>query len=265
MENTLHVCLLPVQINWGEKSANLEMLQSSLSGVHPATDMVILPEMFSTGFITDKEKDYIASLAEDNEGETISLLKRLAEEHNFAIAGSFIASDSEERLYNRAFFVEPCGDVVFADKKHLFTMAREDDIFTAGSERLSVRYRGWNIAMIVCYDVRFPVWCRNVDNGYDLLIAVANWPVARVDAWDQLLRARAIENEAYVCGVNCRGTDFRGNEYDGLSRAYDFKGKEKVTVDPKNGFIYTSLSLEKLNKFREKFPAWRDADKFTLE
>lgn len=258
----LNVALLPLNIVWGDKEKNLSALEEHLNQLHPQTDLLVLPEMFSTGFLTG-DKEEIRPLAERNTGETVDRLKRLAREHNVAIAGSFIA-DSGGSLYNRAFFIEPSGEETFADKKHLFTFAGEQKSFSAGTDRLAVRYRGWNIAMIVCYDVRFPVWCRNVDLEYDLLLIVANWPKVRIDAWNKLLPARAIENLSYLCGVDCSGTDDHGFEYDGSSAVYDFKGKEIGMRQEGSDIIYATLSKEKLEKFRAKFGAWRDADPFKL-
>lgn len=242
---------------------NFRNLEEAMSHVHPETDLLILPETFSTGFPIGCDKEYVRSLAERNTQDTVDNLKRLAAKYNVAIAGSFIAN-SGGSLYNRAFFIEPSGDETFADKRHLFTMAGEDKIFSHGHDRMNVRFRGWNIAMIVCYDIRFPIWCRNRENEYDLLIAVANWPEVRVDAWNKLLLARAIENEAYVCGVDCRGVDPKGYRYDGSSMAIDFKGKEITVAGPDYGLLYATLSKAKLEAFREKFPAWRDADSFAL-
>jgi predicted amidohydrolase len=262
--NDLNVALFPMPITWGDKNTNIECLEKGLSEIHPDTDIVIIPETFSTGFpsgVTDKEK--IRPLAERNTGTTIDIIKRLANKYSVAIAGSFIA-DSGGLLYNRAFVIEPGEDETFADKRHLFTMAGEDKIFSAGTNRLQMRYRGWNIAMVVCYDIRFPVWCRNKNNEYDLLIAVANWPKVRVDAWNQLVKSRAIENEAYVCAVNCKGIDSKGFEYDGASHVIDFKGKEIAVAGESNKFMYAILQRDKLNRFREKFPAWKDADEFTI-
>ncbi len=261
---TLNVCLIPFEIKWNDKQANFLKLEEMLGKVHPDTDLVILPETFSTGFPSGKDKETVRELAERNTGETIDFLKRLADRHNFALAGSFIA-DSGGSLYNRAFFIEPGDEESFADKRHLFTMVGEHKCFSKGYERMRVRFRGWNIAMIVCYDIRFPVWCRNVNNEYDLLIAVANWPKVRVDAWNKLIYARAIENEAYVCAVNCRGVDDAGFEYDGSSMAVDFKGVAVSAEITQDGLIYASLSGDKLMRFREKFPAFRDADSFSLE
>ncbi len=266
--NDLHVALFPQQIEWGNKSRNLQTLSEVADSLHPDTDLLIVPETFSTGFPSG-DKESIRPLSERNTGETIDFIKAVAARNNIAIAGSFI-EDSGGSLYNRAFFIEPSGEETFADKRHLFTMAGEHNSFSYGHDRLAVRFRGWNIAMVVCYDIRFPVWCRNVQNEYDLLIAVANWPKVRVNAWNQLLIARAIENEAYVCGVDCSGTDNNGFEYDGSSMAVDFKGKD-ISVerdsqesDPGTRILYANLSKEKLEAFRSKFPAWRDADAFKL-
>lgn len=252
-----------MEIKWGDKEANLKSLEDKISKVHPETDLLILPETFSTGFPVGKEKEEVRPLAERNTGATIDFIKELASKHKLAIAGSYIA-DSGGSLYNRAFFIEPSGDETFEDKHHLFTMAGEDKVFSRGYERLKIRYRGWNLAMVVCYDIRFPVWCRNVNNEYDALLVVANWPEVRVGAWNTLLPARAIENEAYVCAVDCKGTDSAGYIYDGSSAVYDFKGKDiSVNFEP-DGLIYATLSRERLDSFRAKFPAWRDADPFKL-
>ena len=259
----LKVCLLPMQIKWGDKAANLETLEKALKCVHPETDLLVIPETFSTGFPTGKDKDEVRTLAERNTGETIDRIKALAAQYKLAIAGSFIA-DSGGSLYNRAFFIEPSGEETFEDKHHLFTMAGEDRVFSRGYGRMKVRFRGWNLAFVICYDVRFPVWCRNVDNEYDALIAVANWPVVRVDAWNKILPVRAIENEAYVVGVDCQGTDDKGFVYDGSSAVYDFKGKDITVAVEESGLLYATLSRERLDAFRAKFPAWRDADPFKL-
>lgn len=263
MTPNLNVCMFPMNIHWGKKEENIASLEETLDKIYEGTDVLILPEMFSTGFITSN-KEEVRKYAEKNTGETMEILKRISMERGFAIAGSFIA-DTGGSLYNRAFFIEPNGDLTFADKRHLFSMASEHTIFSSGDRRLNVRYRGWNLSMVVCYDIRFPIWCRNKDCEYDLLIAVANWPKVRVDAWYQLLKARAIENLSYVCGVNCSGTDDNGYEYDGCSPAFDFKGKEIARKSPESELSYASLSYEKLENFRKKFPAWRDADKYEIK
>lgn len=272
--NRLNVALFPQEIFWGDKEANLLTLKTTIAKVHPDTELLVLPETFSTGFPSGG-KEEIRPLAERNSGETISELRQLAREYNLAICGSFIG-ETGGSLYNRAFFIEPSGDETFADKRHLFTMAGEHNSFSRGYDRLSVRYRGWNISMIICYDIRFPVWCRSVKNDYDILIAVANWPEVRVDAWNKLIYARAIENETYLIGVNCKGTDSSGIEYDGSSKAIDFKGKDIGVIlenippsedrhDQSAGIIYASFEKEKLERFRNKFPAWQDADTFNID
>lgn len=255
----LKIAMFPQSIKWGDKASNIDMLIDAASHLHPETDLLILPETFSTGFVTGRDKEEIRALAERNTGKTIDTVKAVARSQGVAIAGSFIA-DSGGLLFNRAFFIEPNGEETFADKRHLFTMAGEHKIFSRGNDRLSVRYRGWNIAMIVCYDVRFPIWCRNRQNEYDLLIGVANWPKVRANAWNLLLQARAVENEAYVAGVNCSGTDDHGFEYGGDTHAFDFKGKDLAVRDDASGLLYARLDYGKLQAFREKFPAWRDAD-----
>ncbi len=264
MSKSLNVCLYPMEIAWGNKNHNLNMLDRMLEKMHPATDLLILPETFSTG-CPYGDKEEVRPLTERNSGSTIDTLKRLASRYGIAIAGSFLA-DTGGLLANRAFFIEPSGEEYFADKRHLFTMAGEDKILSPGDKRLKVRFRGWEIAIVVCYDLRFPIWCRNVNNEYDLLIVVANWPVARIEAWKKLLMARAIENEAYVCGVDCKGNDSKGIEYDGCSMAIDYKGNDISVSDPDGGeFVYATFDMERLHSFRSKFPAWRDADPFTLD
>lgn len=181
---------------------------------------------------------------------------------NLAICGSMLRYNEGE-LTNSAFFVEPNGDITFQSKNHLFSMAGENLLFSKGTKRLQVRYRGWSIALGVCYDIRFPVWCRNRENEYDLMIFVANWPKVRINAWNRLLPARAIENEAYVCGCNCKGIDNKSFEYDGASQIFDFKGDIIGSIYDKN-FIYARLSKENLTKFRQKFPSWKDADEFRI-
>lgn len=264
MLKDLNVAMLPLKIRWNDKDSNLALMEEELKMLHPQTDLIVLPETFSTGFPTEKDKEAVRELAERNTGNTIDRLKAMARKHKVAICGSFIA-DTGGLLYNRLFFIEPSGEETFAEKRHLFTMVGEDKIFSRGDRRMKLRYRGWNIAMVACYDIRFPAWCRNKENEYDLLIAVANWPDVRIDAWNTLLKARAIENEAYVCGVNCKGKDASDFNYDGSSHVFDFKGKD-VTVGLSNSdILYATLSRDKLERFREKFPAWRDADKFLLQ
>lgn len=261
--DNLKICLYPMEIEWGNKDSNLKKLEEKLAEVHPETDLVVIPETFSTGFPSGKDKEEVRPLAERTTGETIDRLKALASKYKMAIAGSFIA-DSGGSLYNRGFFIEPSGDETFEDKKHLFTMAGEEKVFSHGYYRMKVRYRGWNLAMVICYDIRFPIWCRNVKNEYDALLVVANWPEVRIGALKALLPARAIENESYVASVNCKGTDDKGFTYGGEAAVYDFKGKSISVHMEESGLVYATLSREKLESFRAKFPAWADADPFKI-
>lgn len=264
MNRNLNILTVELDIVRGDKAANLAAVDEALRIMPPSTDVVVLPEMFSTGFIVDA--DDANGLAEWNSGDTMRRLHRLSAENHVAIAGSFLARTASH-IYNRAFFIEPDGSETFYDKRHLFRMGGETKVYSQGSATTPViRYRGWNIKLIVCYDLRFPAWCRSThDEPFDLLIVVANWPKARHSAWHTLLAARAIENECYVCGVNRRGTDAA----DGIDYAADstsilnFKGKP-VETSQHHCLRYASLSIDALASFREKFPAWKDADSFTL-
>lgn len=262
-ENKLKLCLAPMEIFWGEKEKNLKSLEDIFRKINPETDLIVLPETFSTGFPSLEMQSHLENFAETNEGETVSLLKRLSRDYDVAIAGSFIGK-TDAMLFNRSFFIEPDGKTTFAAKKHLFSPGGENKIFSSGNHRLAVEYKGWKIQMIVCYDIRFPVWCRNKNNEYDLLIAVANWPVSRIDTWDTLLKARALENAAYVCGVNCKGMDDLGGDYNGSSHVFNYKGKDLATDISNDGLLYAGLSLQRLQNFRDKFPTWKDADDYML-
>lgn len=253
------ISIIQTDIVWENKQENLRLLRRKLETLCGTTEVVVLPEMFSTGFSMNSK-----TLAEPANGETITFLKQWATEFQLAIAGSYIASDNE-RYYNRAFFLTPEGEEYYYDKRHLFRMGQESRHFSAGNERLTFSYRGWNICLLVCYDLRFPVWSRNVNNAYDLLIYVASWPASRRQAWDVLLQARAIENMSYVCGGNRVGTDGHGLIYDGGSALYSFKGELLAAIpNQKEGIVTASIDLPALQSFREKFPVWKDSDSFTL-
>ena len=263
MTDKLRISLLQTDIEWENKSANLCSLREHLEGLRGKTDIAILPEMFSTGFGMRPE-----TLAEPWQGETVATLKQWAADYGIALAGSYIALDNilPARYANRAFFLTPQGDEHYYDKRHLFRMGGEDKHFQAGSARPIVRYKGWNILLLVCYDLRFPVWSRNAGNAYDLLIYVANWPAARRQAWDILLQARALENLSYVCGVNRTGTDGYGIPHNGGSKVVSYHGKVLASIpDGQEGIATTSLDYTALQTFRKRFPAWMDADTFTLE
>lgn len=260
--NPLRISLLQTDIVWEDKHENLRRLRQRLKTVRGTTEIVVLPEMFTTGFSM-----HPASLAEPVEGDTMNLLRHWAHEFDVALTGSYIACDaSHTHYYNRAFFLFPEGEAYFYDKRHLFRMGQETDCYTPGQTRPLIRYRGWNILLLICYDLRFPVWSRNRHNEYDLLIYVANWPASRRQVWDTLLKARAIENISYVCGVNRTGKDIQDTVYNGGSAIYSPKGEQIAYVaNETEGMATTLLDADSLLRFRNKFPAWKDADIFTLD
>lgn len=263
-DRNFKVTLIEDKIAWGDKTANLEQLQQNINNVPDDTDLVVLPELFTTGFIT-ADRDQAAELAERNSGETMQLLHKIARDKQMAICGSFMAATAGQ-IFNRAFFIEPNGDDTFYDKKHLFAFGGEDKVYHKGHTNAPIiRFRGVNIKLAVCYDLRFPVFCRNVRNNYDILVVVANWPMSRQHVWKTLLTARAMENECYVCGVNRTGTDGYDTEYGQASSfVIDFKGKV-IAQRNDSPIISATLSPADLSRFREKFPAWRDADSFTMD
>ena len=235
------------------------MLREKLHALRGTTEIVVLPEMFSTGF-TMKSREF----AEPVSGITVRILKELAADFQLALCGSFICSE-RSNYYNRAFFITPEGEEFYYDKRHLFRMGNEAEYFSAGNNKLIISYRGWNICLLVCYDLRFPVWSRNVNNEYDLLIYMASWPQARRLAWDTLLCARALENMCYVCGVNRIGVDGNKLIYNGGSVVFSAKGEVLASVpDGEEGIETVSLSLISLQQLRDKFPVWKDADAFRL-
>ena len=259
MMHPLKISIVQTDIAWENKQENLRMLREKLHALRGTTEIVVLPEMFSTGF-TMKSRE----LAEPVSGITVRILKELAADFQLALCGSFICSE-RSNYYNRAFFITPEGEEFYYDKRHLFRMGNEAEYFSSGNNKLIISYRGWNICLLVCYDLRFPVWSRNVNNEYDLLIYVASWPQARRLAWDTLLCARALENMCYVCGVNRIGVDCNKLIYNGGSVVFSAKGEVLASVpDGEEGIETVSLSLISLQQLRDKFPVWKDADAFRL-
>ena len=258
----LNVATLPLPILWGDKEANMKAVEAALGRLREGTDLLVLPELFTTGYSDDPQA--MGELAEPLSGPTVSRIHEWARRHNAAIAGSFLARTAN-RLYNRGFFIEPSGEETFYDKRHLFTLSREPSIISQGQDPVRiVRYRGWNVALVVCYDLRFPVWCRNVRNAYDVLLVCANWPKARGYAWEHLLIARAIETQACVVGGNRGGRDTYG-DYEGLSQIYDGRGYPVGVVDEATGIIYASLDKARQEDYRRNFPVVDSSDDFSLE
>lgn len=260
MDNSLRISLMQYPLFWADKTANLTAWQERLAALAGQTDLAILPEMFSTAFCTGR-----ADLAEPMDGTTVAFLRTWSAEYGMAITGSFMATENG-KLYNRAFFVTPDGQIQYADKRHLFSMGGEHNHFTAGKDILLVRYKGVNIRILVCYDLRFPVWARNKDNAYDLLVYVANWPARRIGDWDILLPARAVENQSFVCAVNCVGDDGNGIAHNGHSILLDARGR-KVSdfADNEQGVQTVTLDLASVRNGRDKFPVWKDADDFSIQ
>lgn len=256
----LRISLVQSHIIWEDRAENLAYYGELLRRVRGKTDIALLPETFTTGFSMN-----VAALADPPDGETVTTIKQWAASYDMAIAGSFIAEENG-RYYNRGFFVTPEGSVSFYDKHHLFRMAGEDRHYTPGSSRLIVSYKGWRLCLIICYDLRFPVWCRNVNNEYDVLLCCANWPEARRKVWKTLLEARAMENMAYVCGVNRVGLDGDGISFRGESLVFSPKGKKLANAGKREEITRTcTLDKNELDRFRQKFPCWQDMDTFTLE
>jgi len=259
MKTALRISLAQIDIEWENIQENLRRLEIKLQALSGKTDIVVLPEMFSTGFTMQSHL-----FAETINENTISTLRKWATKYNLALVGSYICSENEA-YYNRAFFLAPNNEEYFYDKRHLFRMGNEPKHFSAGNKRCIFNWQGWKICLLICYDLRFPVWSRNVINEYDLLIYVANWPASRSRVWDTLLCARAIENQSYVCGVNRTGNDAMGISYNGGSALYNMRGENLVNFTKNEEGIRTvNLEIDALRSFRTKFPAWRDADFFSL-
>jgi omega-amidase len=256
------ITLVQYNIIWENKGANLKHLDVMLSGLAGKTNLVVLPEMCTTGFSMQA-----AQMAETNDGETMMAMRQMAKNYNFAISGSFIGKNlTDTECFNRGFFTYPNGESILYDKRHLFRMGEEPKHYTAGSEKCLISYMGWNIRLVICYDLRFPVWCRNVNNEYDLLIVVANWPEVRQHAWTSLLTARAIENMSYVCGVNRVGNDGIGMHYSGGSQLLNAYGSTLSSIETNTEQIQTlEIELDTLHRFRDKFPVWKDADRFEIK
>ena len=257
MQSELKVAIIQKDLVWQnaeQNRLNLEKTFTEISNV----DLIVLPEMFTTGFSMLPKP-----IAETMQGETVSWLLNTAKKMSTAIVGSIIIKE-KDAYHNRMLFVHPEGKIEHYDKKHAFALAGENEEYTSGNTKLIVDYKGWRICPLICYDLRFPVWSRNVEN-YDLLLYSANWPKPRINAWNTLLKARAIENMSYCIGVNRVGVDDNGYEYSGNSMAIDFLGNELTAIcEHKETIIYASLNKEQMHKMRTKLPFLEDKDTFTM-
>lgn len=256
----MRVALLQYPIVWGDVEANLRLTADRLAAIRGRADVALLPEMFTTGFCTDSPE-----LAEGPEGRTITALKEWAKEYDMAVVGSAMITEGG-RLYNRGFFICPDGRTVYADKRHLYAHGGEATFFTAGRERPVIEFRGCKFCLLVCYDLRFPVWSRNRSGeDYDILLYTANWPEIRIQYWDALVPARGIENQCYVCAVNRVGDDGWGLHYNGHSMALDTRLRPIVTfADNEEGTKIAEFDTEALHHFRQTLPLWKDTDLFEL-
>lgn len=258
METDLRISICQTDIVWNDKVINLNNAISLIESSEQS-DLYIFPEMFSTGFTMTPHE-----LAETNVGSTISVLQNTANNKKSAICGSFVAKGTRTlKFFNRFFLVSSTTKPFFYNKRHLFKMAGEDKVYQQGKTNTPINYKSWSILPIICYDLRFPVWCRNSCN-YDLIICPANWPAVREDAWLTLLKARAIENQCYVVGVNRTGDDPNGNHYNGRSIVYSPKGEVLLDAGNKEGLHSISLSRKALTNFREKFSVLKDQDTFNI-
>ncbi|MFT4758911.1 MAG: omega-amidase [Paraglaciecola sp.] len=257
MASNLRVTTVQSTIYWEDIDKNLSHFSKQLKGLKNKTDLVILPEMFTTGFSMNP-----APLAESMTGKTMKWFAKQAKKINAVVTGSFIAQE-DGKYYNRLVWMFPNKTYKIYDKRHLFTLAKEDKNYEAGTKKLIVKWNGWKICPLICYDLRFPVWARNVEN-YDLLIYTANWPVPRSDAWKTLLAARAIENQCYVVGVNRVGKDGSDLQYSGDSSVIDFSGKVLHQATDITNVTTVEVSKKGKNAFRKKLNFLEDKDLFII-
>lgn len=259
IQEILHIALFQLDLVWESPDLNRQKVDKMLDGLQKPCDIIFLPEMFTTGFTMD-----VGEHAESADGETIRWMKKRSREHQVALCGSLIMEEAG-LYFNRLVFVEPSGELRFYDKRHLFTMGSENNYFSRGTERLIISYKGWRICPLICYDLRFPVWSRNRQE-YDVLVYVANWPASRADVWNTLLKARAIENQTYLAGVNRVGVDGKMIPYIGNSQILNAKGQVMAESGKDDEEVIASgLSWTELVKFRTIFPVLDDADTFYLE
>ena len=253
----LRVSLVQTDLVWEDPAANCAQLEEKLAILAGETDVVVLPEMFATGFSMS------ANGAEIGRGPALQWMQVQANRLGALIVGS-LKVKQQNSFYNRLYAVHPDGTYSSYDKRHLFRMGGEHEFYQPGDEQVILSFKGWNIALFICYDLRFPVWSRNVGSAYDTAIYVANWPAPRANAWRTLLQARAIENLSYVIGVNRVGTDSNALDYAGDSLLVDFKGSIQLDLQSVDQIMTSELSHEALLEFRAKFPVHLDADSFNL-
>ncbi|MBE8727298.1 amidohydrolase [Flavobacterium hungaricum] len=253
----MKIALIQSDLFWEDTVKNLENFDSKIDAINTDAALIVLPEMFSTGFTMNAP-----AVAETMDGTAVQWMQLKAKQKNAALTGSLIIVENGQ-YYNRMLFVFPSGEIQFYNKRHLFTLAGEDQFYMAGDKKVIVDYKGWKICLQVCYDLRFPVFARNVEN-YDLLLYVANWPKVRTNAWDALLKARAIENLSYTIGVNRTGLDANNYEHIGHSQVVDFLGNYILEPQEKNGVFIVELDKNSLYETRKKLDFLSDRDNFEI-
>lgn len=260
--SSLTLTIIQTDLTWEDKAANLELLKDKIDAIEERTEIVVLPEMFTTGFTMQPEL-----FAETMEGETVQWMKEIAATNKIIVTGSIIIQENGQ-YFNRLIWMLPNGQSGYYDKRHLFAYGQEDKHYTAGNKRLIASVKGWKINLQICYDLRFPVWSRQqsteTENEYDLLIYVANWPERRSHAWKTLLCARAIENQCYVAGVNRVGKDNKNVYHSGNSLVIDPLGQVLYHMADDEDVFTITLQKEDVDKARAQFPFWKDADEFTI-
>ena len=256
MKSNLHLTALQIPLVWEAPQTNRAYIDVQLQAISNPTDLILLPEMFTTGFTMHPEK-----IAESMDGPTVQWMRLWAERLEAALAGSIVIQEGGQ-FFNRMLFVCPDGTLHYYDKHHTFTLAGEDQVYTAGRQAGIITYMGWKICLRICYDLRFPVWSRNTQD-YDLLIYVANWPTARIQAWDTLLQARAIENMSFVAGVNRIGQDEKGHTYPGHTALYDGLGKRlSGALSTAEKAVTAELNYLELQALRKRLRFLEDRDNF---
>ena len=253
----LKVALVQTNLVWENKKANLSLIESSIALLPTETDIIVLPEMFNTGFSMNP-----AAIAEKMDGDTLNWMRDVAKQKNAILTGSLIIEEGNG-YYNRLIWMLPDGTFQQYDKKHLFTLAGEENFYKPGNQKLIIEYKGWKICPMICYDLRFPVWIRNVEN-YDCLIIVANWPERRIFHWEQLLIARAIENQCFVVGVNRVGTDNNELYHNGNSMVVSPLGNTMIKLADMSTVANATLSYEKILQVRNDLPFLNDRDHFSI-
>lgn len=253
----MKIALIQTDLSWENPNENITLLHEKINTISQHVDLIVLPEMFTSGFTMNPK-----NVAETMRGETILWLKNLAKSKNCAITGSLVIKENGN-YFNRLVFVFPNGEIQYYDKRHLFTLAGEDKVYTSGTEKLIIEYKDFKICPLICYDLRFPVFSRNVEN-YDLFIYVANWPKIRLNAWDILLKARAVENMSYVIGVNRIGLDNNNHEYVGHSQVVDFLGNHIIEPYETEDIYIVEINKEKMLETRGKLAFLNDKDDFEI-